>query len=66
MIHPALVWLALGSSAGGLLLNKGIPVLPWLWALRVSHVHVLLVRRTVQLACGVAFLPQSVTNLPPR
>ncbi|MBK9713998.1 MAG: hypothetical protein IPO81_22250 [Kouleothrix sp.] len=56
MIRTALVWLALGYSLGGLvLLNKGVPLLPWLWALRSSHIHILLVGWTVQLACGVAF-----------
>jgi len=56
MIRTALVWLALGYTTGALvLLNKGVPVLPWLWALRTPHVHMLLVGWTVQLACGVAF-----------
>ena len=56
MIRTALLWLAIGYSVGGLvLLNKGIPLLPWLWALRAAHIHMLLVGWTVQLACGVAF-----------
>ena len=56
MIRTALVWLALGYTAGGLLLlNKGVPVLPWLWTLRTAHINILLVGWTVQLACGVAF-----------
>ena len=56
MIRTALVWLAVGYTIGGLLLlNKGIPLLPWLWALRFTHVHLLLVGWTVQVACGVAF-----------
>jgi hypothetical protein len=56
MIRTALVWLALGYSLGGLVLfNKGVPLLPWLWTLRTSHVHILLAGWTVQLACGVAF-----------
>src|SRR4051812_15790882 len=56
MIRTALLWLAIGYSVGGLvLLNKGIPVLPWLWTLRSAHIHMLLVGWTVQLACGVAF-----------
>jgi hypothetical protein len=56
MIRTALVWLATGYTIGGLLLlNKGIPLLPWLWALRFTHVHLLLVGWTVQMACGVAF-----------
>jgi hypothetical protein len=56
MIRTALIWLALGYSVGALvLLNKGVPVLPWLWALRGAHVHMLLVGWTVQLASGVAY-----------
>jgi hypothetical protein len=56
MIRTALLWLAIGYSVGGLvLLNKGVPLLPWLWALRAAHIHILLVGWTVQLACGVAF-----------
>jgi len=56
MIRTALLWLAIGYSLGGLvLLNKGLPLLPWLWALRTAHIHMLLVGWTVQLACGVAF-----------
>src|SRR4051794_28904419 len=56
MIRTALVWLAIGYAVGGLLLlNKGVPLLPWLWTLRSAHIHMLLVGWTVQLACGVAF-----------
>ena len=56
MIRTALGWLALGSTIGGLVLfNKGVPLLPWLWLLRASHIHMLLVGWTVQLACGVAY-----------
>lgn len=56
MIRTALVWLALGYTVGGLLLlNKGLAILPWLWTLRFTHVHLLLVGWTVQFACGVAF-----------
>ena len=56
MIRTALLWLAIGYSVGGLvLLNKGLPLLPWLWSLRAAHIHMLLVGWTVQLACGVAF-----------
>jgi hypothetical protein len=56
IIRTALVWLAVGSAMGGLLLlNKGIPILPWLWVLRFPHVHALLVGWMVQFACGVAF-----------
>jgi hypothetical protein len=56
IIRTALAWLMLGSTLGGLLLlNKGVPLLPWLWTLRAAHIHILLVGWTVQLACGVAF-----------
>ena len=56
MIRTALLWLGFGYSVGGLvLLNKGLPLLPWLWALRAAHIHMLLVGWVVQLACGVAF-----------
>ena len=56
IIRTALVWLAVGYTIGGLLLlNKGIPLLPWLWTLRFTHVHLLLVGWMVQVACGVAF-----------
>jgi hypothetical protein len=56
LIRTALIWLVIGYTIGGLLLiNKGIPVLPWLWTLRFTHVHLLLIGWTVQFACGVAF-----------
>lgn len=56
MIRTALVWLGLGYTVGGLLLlNKGMPVLAWLWTLRFTHVHLLLIGWMVQVACGVAF-----------
>jgi hypothetical protein len=56
MIRTALVWLAVGYTIGGLLLlNKGIPLRSWLWTLRFTHVHLLLVGWMVQIACGVAF-----------
>jgi hypothetical protein len=56
MIRTALVWLMLGYTIGGLLLlNKGLSLLPWLWTLRFTHVHLLLIGWMVQFACGVAF-----------
>jgi hypothetical protein len=56
MIRTALLWLAIGSTIGGLVLaNQGLALLPWLWTLRAAHIHMLLVGWTVQLACGVAF-----------
>ena len=56
LIRTALVWLAIGYTVGGaVLLNKGVPLQPWLWTLRAAHIHMLLVGWTVQLACGVAF-----------
>jgi hypothetical protein len=55
-IRTALACLLAAFVVGGLvLLNKGIPLLSWLWTLRVTHVHLLLVGWTVQVACGVAF-----------
>lgn len=56
MIRAALVWLAIGYGFGGLVLfTKGAPLLPWLWALRGAHIHMLLMGWAVQLACGVAY-----------
>ena len=56
MIRTALIWLGAGYTAGGLaLLTKGAPLVPWLWSLRASHVHMLLVGWTVQLAFGAAY-----------
>ena len=56
LIRTALLWLAIGYAVGGLLLaNKGYPLAAWLWSLRYTHVHMLLVGWTVQLAGGVAF-----------
>lgn len=65
MIRTALVWLALGYTVGGLLLlNKGLSLLPWLWTLRFTHVHLLLIGWMVQFVCGVAFwiLPRLDAN----
>lgn len=56
LIRTALAWLALGYAIGGLLLaQKAYLIAPWLWSLRYTHVHMLLVGWTVQLATGVAF-----------
>lgn len=56
MIRTALLHLGIGFTLGALALaNKGIPLLPWLWTLRMPHVHLLLAGWMVQLACGVAF-----------
>ncbi len=56
MIRAALIWLGIGFTTGALvLLNKGVPLLPWLWSLRMAHIHMLLVGWVAQLACGVAF-----------
>lgn len=55
MIRTALLYLALGTTIGGLLLaEKGLRLWPWLWVLRPGHVQMLLVGWVVQLACGVA------------
>lgn len=56
MIRAALVWIALGYTAGALMLaNKGVPFAGWPWHLRSSHVHALLVGWLMQLTCGVAY-----------
>jgi hypothetical protein len=56
LVRTALIWLAIGYTIGGLLLTqKGLPIANWLWSLRYTHVHILLVGWTVQLATGVAF-----------
>jgi hypothetical protein len=56
IIRTALVWLAIGYTIGGLLLlNKALPMRAWLWTLRYTHVHLLLIGWMVQVACGVAF-----------
>jgi hypothetical protein len=56
LIRTALIWLAIGYTAGGLLLSqKAYPLAAWLWSLRYAHVHMLLVGWTIQLATGVAF-----------
>ena len=56
LVRTALIWLGIGQTLGGLVLaNKGLPLLPWLWTLRSSHIHILLIGWTVQLAFGVAF-----------
>lgn len=55
LVRAALVWLLVGFTLGALVLaNKGVPVWPWLWTWRLSHVHMLLVGWTVQMAMGVA------------
>ena len=56
LIRSALIWLAIGYGVGGLLLTqKGHPLASWLWSLRYTHVHILLVGWTMQFASGVAF-----------
>lgn len=55
-IRTALFYLALGFTAGGLMLfNKGVPVAPTLWRLLPLHIEFVLIGWTVQLALGVAF-----------
>lgn len=54
-IRTALLYLALGSTIGGLMLAaKGIGQPAWIWAWRSGHIQLLLVGWLVQLACGVA------------
>jgi hypothetical protein len=55
LVRTALLQLAIGATAGGLLLaEKGLRLAPWLWSLRPGHIQVMLIGWTVQLACGVA------------
>ncbi len=56
MVRAALLWQGLGFCLGGLVLaEKGLGWLPWVWALRDAHIHILLVGWLVQLASGVAY-----------
>ncbi len=55
-VRSALAYLALGLTLGMLmLLNKGVPLHPALWALLPAHIECLLAGWTLQLALGVAF-----------
>lgn len=54
-IRAALLHLAVGISFGALMLaNKGVPFAPALWRLLETHVELVLVGWTMQLALGVA------------
>jgi hypothetical protein len=56
MVRAALIWLGLGYTIGALsLFHKALPLFPWLATLRLSHVAILFIGWTMQLACGVAF-----------
>lgn len=55
-IRAALTWLAVGFTAGALLLaNKGWPISAGLWRLLPLHMEALLVGWLMQLAIGVAY-----------
>lgn len=55
-IRTGLVYLATGFTLGGLLLfNKGLPIVPALWAVLPAHIEFLLIGWTLQLIMGVAF-----------
>jgi hypothetical protein len=55
LVRTSLIWLGIGGLIGGLMLiNKGIPFWPMLWAWRWAHVHSLLIGWMLQVACGVA------------
>jgi hypothetical protein len=43
-IRTAPVWVALCYTIGGMLLNKGLSLLPWLSMLRFIHVHLPLIK----------------------
>lgn len=54
-LRAALLHLGVGITFGALMLaNKGVPFLPWLWRLLDSHVELVFIGWTVQLALGVA------------
>jgi len=56
MIRASLLHLSIGFTLGGLmLLNKGVPVEGWFWALLPLHMEMLLIGWLVQLAMGVAY-----------
>lgn len=64
-IRLALIHFLLGFSIGMLLLwHKGIPLHPLLWLLLPTHIELLLVGWTLQLAMGVAYwiLPRFQTD----
>ena len=55
-VRASLIYLALGFTYGGLLLtNKAFPVYPAIWGLLPSHMELLLIGWTAQLALGMAF-----------
>ncbi len=55
-IRSALLYLAVGSTFGALiLLHKGVPLNPWFWRLLPAHIEFLLFGWIVQLVMGVAF-----------
>lgn len=54
-IRAALLHLAVGIIFGAFMLaNKGVPFAPWLWRLLETHVELVFIGWTVQLAIGVA------------
>lgn len=56
MIRMALLHLAFGFLAGGLMLaHKAFPYAPWVMRLLPWHIHSLFLGWTVQLAFGVAY-----------
>jgi hypothetical protein len=55
-IRVALLYLIAGFSFGAvMLINKGVPISPFVWRLLPIHMEFLLVGWLVQLAMGVAF-----------
>jgi hypothetical protein len=62
-----LLHLAAGFTVGGLLLfHKGAPILPGLWRLLPSHIELMLIGWTLNLAMGVAYwiLPRYKSGRP--
>ncbi len=55
-IRMALLYFALGTTFGGLILwHKGIPLNPFIWRLLPLHIELLLFGWVVQLVMGVGF-----------
>lgn len=56
MVHAAFLYLLTGFTVGALLLiHKGVPIHPALWAWLPAHIEFLLMGWIVQLTMGVAF-----------
>ena len=66
-LRLALLYLGTGFTLGALLLvNKGLPINGFLWALLPAHIEFLLVGWVVQLIIGVAFWILPRLPQPPK